>query len=325
LELATVKGWQLVVPKDRYAMGDRIVFIPPDSLVPLEVSDALGVTNYLSNGRVRCVTLRGEPSFGVPGDMSILPPGEWKVGDDVADVLGITKYLPPFRATEGDADTPSAFLQTYTDIQNLRDHPDVFEPGERVVATEKIHGTNCKCALIDGEEMAGSMDVRRKRPEDDVMARHLYWMPFTIPGVPALLRALADIYDAKQVILYGEVFGSKVQKPLHYGCVGQLGFRAFDILVDGMYLDYEVFVGFCDAYDVPRVPELYVGPFDIAAIKAVSDGPTTLGGDHIREGVVVKPLVERTHPKVGRLIAKYVGDAYLLKKAGGKISDTTDQ
>ena len=74
------------------------------------------------------------------------------------------------------------------------------------------------------------------------------------------------------------------------------------------------------AYDVST--EVFEGPFDLETIRKLSDGPTLIGGaNHIREGVVVKPRIERTDPKVGRVILKYVGDAYLL---GDSISDTHD-
>jgi hypothetical protein len=41
---------------------------------------------------------------------------------------------------------------------------------------------------------------------------------------------------------------------------------------------------------------------------------------HMREGVVVKPARERTDPKVGRVILKYVSDTYLF----GDKTDFTD-
>jgi len=46
-----------------------------------------------------------------------------------------------------------------------------------------------------------------------------------------------------------------------------------------------------------------------------------LGSDHIREGVVVRPTIERIDPKVGRAVLKYISDEYLLAKG---ISDTDD-
>jgi hypothetical protein len=64
----------------------------------------------------------------------------------------------------------------------------------------------------------------------------------------------------------------------------------------------------------------------IDAIKGASTGKTTMGSaDHIREGVVVRPLEERTDPKIGRVILKYLNDDYLLKKEEGRITDSTDQ
>jgi hypothetical protein len=66
---------------------------------------------------------------------------------------------------------------------------------------------------------------------------------------------------------------------------------------------------------VPTVPVLYRGPFSLQKMKELADGNSTLtGADHIREGVVVKPVKERTHPKVGRLALKYIGIQYSLSK-----------
>jgi hypothetical protein len=58
-------------------------------------------------------------------------------------------------------------------------------------------------------------------------------------------------------------------------------------------------------------------------IKELADGETTLGNsDHIREGVVVKPVNERIDPKIGRAVLKYIGTEYELSKHAGK--DTKD-
>jgi hypothetical protein len=37
------------------------------------------------------------------------------------------------------------------------------------------------------------------------------------------------------------------------------------------------------------------------------------GADHLREGIVVKPKVERTHPEIGRVILKLHGSDFLGK------------
>lgn len=323
LELAQIKGWQCVVPKGKYVGGAKVVYIPIDSLLPAELSDRLGITKYLSHGRVRCARLRGEPSFGVIMDAE---DSSWPTGTDVRERYGITKYIPPIRPSAGDAEVPDPLFVSYTDVENLRNFPGVLADGEPVVATEKVHGTNCRVGIVGGslgdggEWMAGSMGVRRKRPADEAaLASSTYWFPTTVPGVRALVEDAAR--TAKQVILFGEVYGSKVQN-LAYGAVGTLGFVAFDLLVDGKYVDAGAFAERCAKFGVPTAPVVYRGPFSVDAIRGVSSGRTTFAGaDHIREGVVVRPAVERTDPKVGRVILKYLGDEYLLSKG---ISDTHD-
>jgi RNA ligase (TIGR02306 family) len=312
LEIATIKGWQVVVGRGTYQPGDTVVYVPPDAVVPVEWSDKWDVTKYLSKGRVRCAKLRGEPSFGFTVSLDHLPhftPSEIGVGDNVADLFGITKYEPPFKPSTEDAAPDHPLFVKYTEIENLRHFPDVLQDGEEVVATEKIHGGNVRVGVIDGEMMAGSHRLRRKRPDD--LSSSLYWFPLTQPGVESLLSTLGA--DHKQVVLYGEVYG-RVQS-LHYGIENGVAFRAFDLLVDGKYLDWDAFVALCTLHGVPTVPVVYRGPFSLDQIKADSEGQTLVGGTHYREGVVVHPVVERHDERIGRTILKYVSDTYLL---GGK-------
>jgi len=117
------------------------------------------------------------------------------------------------------------------------------------------------------------------------------------------------------------VYGSKVQD-MHYCCKGAFGFRAFDILAVGKYLDVDEFLEVCSKHGIETVPVLYRGPYTLDQVKSLSEGSTTLGESHIREGVVVKPIKERMNPKVGRVAMKYVGDQYLFSKSADK--DTHD-
>lgn len=330
LELAHIKGWQCVVPIGRYTAGDLVTYIPIDSMIPLEHADRWGITRYLSvksasadmempvpAGRVRCARLRGEPSFGVIVDRE---DPAWVEGQDVKAHYGIFKYIPPVKPTAGDAEAGHPLFAEYTDIENLRNFPDVLEEGEEVVVTEKLHGTNCRVGLIEGELMAGSMSVRRKRPETpEAMACSTYWFPMTLPAVRTMVEGLGAQH--RQFILFGEVYGSKIQD-LHYGCKGHFGFRAFDILADGKYLDADAFLAACADYGVETVPLLYRGAYSLEKIRELSEGDTTLGSNHIREGVVVKPAAERMHPKVGRVALKYIGDQYLFSKSADR--DTND-
>lgn len=356
LDLADVLGYQMAIPKGKYKSGDKVVYFPADTLLPEEWADKFGCRDFLKGkekDRVGKIRLRGEPSFGLVVD---IPEGlEADLGDNVADYFGCKKYEPPIKTTAGDAakynDLIDPFIERYTDIENGRIFVDVFEDGEEVIVTEKLHGSNCKVGTVkDVDIFAGSMSYRRKRPvkpkwvaktiwqkiwawafgipnidaefDDEEMRRNTYWHPWTIKGVEELINELAETYNV--VILYGEVIGGSVQK-LTYGIPkGQgIGFRAFDLKVDGKYLDWGEFKELCDKHNVPTVPVLYRGAFSIDKVKELADGESTLeGASHIREGVVVKPVKERTDIKIGRAVLKYIGTEYELSKHAKE--DATD-
>ena len=60
IELVLVGGWQAITKKGEYKVDDLVVVATTDAVIPKELSDQLGVTNYLRKGqRVRTVKLRG--------------------------------------------------------------------------------------------------------------------------------------------------------------------------------------------------------------------------------------------------------------------------
>jgi hypothetical protein len=170
--------------------------------------------------------------------------------------------------------------------------------------------------------MAGSHGLRRKKPEDKDMERNTYWYPLTLPSIRNLLLTIGQ--DAKQVILFGEVFGI-VQKKYNYGIKNGIGFRAFDLLVDGKYADQEMFLTLCRLHGVETVPTFNNMSYDydniINSVEKISK-ESLLSPEHPMEGVVIKPIKERYDHKVGRVILKYLTNTYLFDK--GK-SDYTDR
>lgn len=167
LEIATVKGWQCVVMKGKYKKGDKIIYIPIDSMIPFELSEKLGITKYLENKkkdksgeiislRVKTIKLRGVISQGLIIDVE---DPSWQVGDDVKDKLGIKKYIPKFNNAKFHSNVKHNYpnwrlpnyvgFNKYTDIENFYNFLNVIKEGEEVVATEKIHGTNSRMARLN--------------------------------------------------------------------------------------------------------------------------------------------------------------------------------
>jgi RNA ligase (TIGR02306 family) len=148
LEIAVIKGWECIVKKGQYKKGDTVVYIPPDSLLPEDLADRLGVRNYLvgkKKNRVKCAKLRGIISSG----LIINNEENWTVGTDVASHYGILKYEPPVRTTVGDTAPEDPHFHKFTEIENIKNYPDIFKEGEMVYVTEKVDG----CFRVDQKVM----------------------------------------------------------------------------------------------------------------------------------------------------------------------------
>jgi len=321
LEIVKILGTQTIAPKGEYKVGDRVIFFPPDILIPPEVSQELGVQKYLKGCmlkgqklpcRVAACRLRGVPSYG----FIIRANCDLPIGSDVSTHYQAEKYEPPNmdrRRFQGDCAADHPAFHRYTDIQNYYRYPTAIPDGMLVRMTEKIHGTNSRVGYIGGSVMAGSHKTNRKE-FDAAGNRSLYWRPWT-PATQKLLIALGD----HDVVVFGELYGPGIQD-MDYGIVpGEVGYQVFDITIDGQYMNWDVLQAVCVVCGIATVPLLYSGPFSKTILDACTDGPTTLGSVRSkfkgREGVVVTPLQE-THSDIlgGRLILKNKSVDYLDRR-----------
>jgi RNA ligase (TIGR02306 family) len=303
LDILTIKGWNVVEKKGLYKPGDTIVFFPPDSILPVELSDRLQCTQYLNKQRIRAARLRGIVSCGLVAPNE----GSWDVGTNLAEHYNITKYDPPEPGIGGGQNIkdPNDF-QHYTNIENWNNYPNIFEDGEPVVIGEKIHGSNIRAALIQDKFFIGS-HYRTKVMDESVV----YWQVAIRYNIEQKMQE--KLPQGSDWILFGEVFGKRVQD-LTYG-LDTIGLRLFDIARNGLYLDYDNFVVVCDLLDLPRVPILYRGPYDKKNLANLAEGKA-FQGDHIKEGVVIKPVQERWDKRLGRVILKKINPEYLVRKNG---------
>lgn len=328
-------------------------YIPPDSLVDTgrpEFSFLVEHARADGKHRVKAKKLRGVVSFG----LMVPAPAGFKLGDDCAEFLGVEHYEPPLPGeqkagliTGGEiAKSPDVYFVKY-DVDAFRKYHGLFVPGEQVWVTEKIHGASARYVFHDEQMHCGSRNEWKKEfpdyahitmewllarlreqykpkldedPEVAInnrateifdklhnkpKARNLWWNALT-PEMEAWCRRHPNC------VLYGEVYG-QVQN-LKYGLNG-VAFAAFDIMIDGAWLHAE------DARNlaptIPWVPYIGTIPYSFNSIVEMSDGPSTVpGANHYREGCVVKPVVERRDPYVGRVCFKCVGGTYLEKDKG---------
>ena len=325
LELAAIGGFRSVVGKDSFVNGDLAAYIPEGAICPDWLIQELGLEGKLAGGkknRVKAVKLRGALSQGL-----VYPVKDGKildrvvaVGDTVTDLLELVKYEPkiPF-AMQGQV-LPLHGCTIPYDIENVKKYPDELQADEPVVMTEKLHGTWCCMGwhpehghMVSSKGMADrGMGLKfneenehnlyvatfRKHREAFESARHRQHPP-----------------EAPFYIL-GEIHGRGVQD-LHYSQPNP-AIRVFDVYVGeprrGRYLTHEeIRTLLQDLFDL--VPVLYEGPFSNERLLELTDGPSTLGGN-LREGLVVRPAVERESIVFGRVILKSVSGAYLTRRGG---------
>lgn len=362
LELAQVGLYRAVVLKDRYKTGDYALYIPEQAVLPADLIDELGLTGRLAGktaDRVKAIRLRGELSQGIvcqPKALAYL----WRDGADTADLatvagavdysddLGITKWEPPIPVGMAGRVEPAPNLLRWIEIENIKRYPDIFEPGEPVIATEKIHGTCCLVTYDadagpiggDGDPM-GTTYVSSKGFGGKNLAlaedkTNLYWRAAHEHGLIPAAALICGYLGARRIGLFGEVYGKGVQD-LHYGKDASrnetIGYVLFDIAVmdragEVRWLSHTeidelwaVAVGEVGPLVTsPRAPVVYEGPYDYEKLAALAEGRSLLDPGTIREGVVVRPAVERRSDVLGgRAIAKFVSESYLLR--GGNVTE----
>lgn len=342
----------------RYAKGDLIVYVPEAAVVPEHLlkqygywddEKGKGMLAGKAGNRVKAIRLRqvvsqglvwplragsfmGEPMLfadnsegGTDGGMMARAVRE---GDDVAEYFGITKYEPPVpMGMSGEVAAVYEFALDF-DIENEQNYPGFLDHDE-VEAREKIHGTCFRVAFrpeIQHEELFGSGKVAIAskglgakglvfKNNEVNAAGNLYVRTALELGLPEKIEALGSELN-ESVDLLGEIFGPGVQD-LHYG-MKVPEFQAFDIAVGGRFLSADEKSAMFERLGVKQVPLLYRGPWDRDALIAVRDGKTTLGGQNVREGVVVTAVGPQDKREVGahrlRPILKMINPDYLLRK-----------
>lgn len=304
LEILTVYGYTCIVRKGEWHAGDLAVYVEPDYVVDSRRAEFAFLASMLKHEpgpeRIRVKRLRGIVSQGL-----IVPaPADAREGDDVMGRLGIERYVPPADlATKGDNESPPPGYAPVYDVESFRRYQHAWTESEPVVVTEKIHGANARFTFREGRMWCGSRTGWKAQD-----AKNLWWAALAQnPWIETACRNLSE--SEGPAVVYGEVFG-QVQD-LKYGAKqGQVFFRAFDVLIGNTWAAPASLDDFFSPEH--RAPVVYEGPLSLAAVDSWADGRSLVpGADNIREGVVIRPVVERTHLELGRVIGKVVSNRYL--------------
>lgn len=164
IEQAVIGGWNCIVKKGAHQVNELVVCATTDAVIPLEISDSIGVTNYLRKGnRVRTVKLRGVYSECLIISLDLLPQMKkffakgigyfCDEGEDMMEHLGITKYEPPVKQIQLASGRKIKWrdnqnFHIYYKFPNLKNVDGMFTEEDFVQITRKIHGTNARYGIV---------------------------------------------------------------------------------------------------------------------------------------------------------------------------------
>ncbi|HEY9704990.1 MAG TPA: hypothetical protein V6C58_21305, partial [Allocoleopsis sp.] len=214
LELAKVLNYQCVIKKGTYQIGEKVIFIQPDTVLPItDWAKIYTVINAKSDDpkyrRVKAKRLRGEWSFGVVEKLVLLPdgiyPDNYEIGQDVSELLGIVKYEPPTaKDLQAKRNLPFNIPKTDEDRYqnlNLREYY-----GKIVDVTLKVDGQSASYYCKDGEcgVLARSLELKPEYSNNytDHIQRY---------NIFEKLKQYCTKYNVN-LVLRGESYGLGIQK-----------------------------------------------------------------------------------------------------------------
>jgi RNA ligase (TIGR02306 family) len=317
IELAKVDGWQCVVKKGDFSVGDPGIFFEIDSMIPSsdERFAFLSKGKIQAHYRIKSMKLRGALSQGLLMPMFTLTMDEidrWnkseESGETLTEILGVQKYEPPVPIQGVQKGNFPTHLVPKTDQERIQNIPKVLEgrTGIEFEITEKLDGTSCTfyfkhmadAAIAEvGEEFpenkpvyamgACSRNWEMKLDDDNIYAKLWHGL-----GLHSKLAALG-----RSLAIQGEIIGPRIQGNKYKR--GAQEFYVFDIydIDEQRYLWPVERIKLVNQLELLHVPQVQVlqgtkldmqdPPFTLETILDAADGKSQLC-DTKREGLVFK-------------------------------------
>jgi Rnl2 family RNA ligase len=200
------------------------------------------------------------------------------------------------------------------------------------VLQEKIHGANISF-LFDVET---GFSVYSRNNKLDPQSNEFYGLADVLgtPEISTLIKTIQDFSNNNTVTirLYGELFGSNIQKGVWYGDRAQILF--YDVEFDGELQPVHALVSLMMSFDQVKdwfVPHVTVTEsftdameFDVSQLKSMLT-PDGYDKPNIMEGVVIKPYFEKKVDQFDKAFyIKNKNEAFLEKAKEKKPREVRD-
>ena len=206
---------------------------------------------------------------------------------------------------------------SYRHIENLYKNKEVLL-FKQCYAMEKIHGT--------------SANVHYNQETDHLSfisggSKHESFVTFFDQEnlLEAFRQNKVEHPEVKNITIWGEAYGGKLQgMSKTYGPA--LKFVAFEVCVDDQWFAVKQADFFVQKfglefvhYEVIDTTEEAINTAMMAdSVQAVRNG---MGAGHMREGVVLRPLIELVHPNGGRIICKHKRSEFAERETTPSFTD----
>lgn len=319
IECIHVLGWKCVANKGQFKVGDHCVYMEVDSFLPIcPEFEFLRKTSYknsevLGEGfRLKTVSFRGQISQGLIQPLSILPEGDYQLGDDVTGLLGIRKWEIEERVTSSGTvigEFPSGI--TKTDELRVQSYPELIDEFRQVPAyyiSTKMDGTSVTMYWRDGH--FGVCGRNFEYADDEKCAM---WKYAHEQGIPEKVAELG----LPDVAIQGEFCGAGIQKNrLKLVKPEWYVFTVVDLQTGRRY-SLPKMQELCKAVGLAMVPieeQAEVFPYNtVEELLERAKGKYPSGMN--KEGIVIRPI-EPVYSRTieGPLSMKVLNNDYLLKE-----------
>jgi RNA ligase (TIGR02306 family) len=353
IEQGIIGGWNCIIKKGEYNVGDLVVVATTDAVIPQKLSDAMNVTNYLrKGGRVRTVKLRGIYSECLIIPIGFIPDKYRYEGSDCMELMEIFKYEPPVTQIQLSSGRKIKYHQNpnfsiYYKFPNIKNVTGMFTNEDNIQITRKLHGTNSRYGIVKKRKLSFLDKIKHFFGNKWVEYEYIYGSHNVQKGSDSqgfydtdVWMGIAEKYDIKNklwkfaksqdefmkqkglegigsgIILYGEIYGPGIQKNYDYN-LKEIKFAGFDLVIDDIYENVFYAKHSINKMGLPYVEELYIGSWSQEIQdKYVFDN--FIEGTKIpHEGIVIKHVSGDRHK-----VAKVINPQYLIYGEKHDIGDS---
>ncbi len=316
IELAKVLGWEVVVQKDDFKIGDLAIYFSIDSI--LDVNNPH--TKFLEGKRLKTKVIRKCTSQGLLGKINWLNDyttdiTEITEGLDLTDIMLVKKYIHPHEAYLYDENKNTNHIPNFiqkTSESRVQDNPQIISKmlNKEIVITLKNDGCSASYAFFNDVFYICGRNIFHTIKDSSNM--HYFY--------------IAEKYDIEKkmreygqnISISGEIVGPKVNG--NRLKLDELDYKVFNIWnIDQQYYTmYEYVEIVCKQLELKMVELIFKGRFSGLITEQFNSyeqllklaGELTYSKGISAEGLVIKTNYDKSHP---RYSCKVISNKYIIE------------